>query len=176
MTDAFVYYNAGTIRDIRFNIQYNKVHYEETVFGTVCVYNAGTIQGVVADGYIILKVVGGSAAIVGGFVGQDLGGTFTNSVQEPNYEVSSINNIQMAVVATQINAGGFVGRITGHTFLSYLISNGDIICTGGSVLAGTVAGAVLNTGVTFENEIEASARVYVNNEDRTRKYGFNINQ
>lgn len=176
LTDAFVYYNAGTIRDIRFNIQYNKVHYEETVFGTVCVYNAGTIQGVVADGYIILKVVGGSAAIVGGFVGQDLGGTFTNSVQEPNYEVSSINNIQMSVVATQINAGGFVGRITGHTFLSYLISNGDIICTGGSVLAGTVAGAVLNTGVTFENEIEASARVYVNNEDRTRKYGFNINQ
>jgi hypothetical protein len=175
MTNAFVYHNAGTIRDIRLDIAFNETRNSDTVMGTVAVYNSGTIQGVTAEGHIILRVTGSRMAIVGGFVGHDLGGRIiSSSAQEPSYELSSINGVVLSITASQINAGGFVGRITGPTLLSYLISNGDIICNGGSVTAGTIAGAVLNSGMIFDNEIEFTAVVIINGEENTHEYGFDI--
>lgn len=177
MTNALVYHNAGTIRDIRLDIAFNETRNTDTVIGTVAIYNSGTIQGVTAEGHIILRVTGSRMAIVGGFVGHDLGGTITQSgthAQDPSYELSSINGVILSVSGSQINAGGFVGRITGPTLLSYLISNGDIICNGGSVTAGTIAGAVLSTGMVFENEIDSNAVVLVNGVDNTKQYGFYI--
>lgn len=178
LNDSLIYFNAGRIEDLRIHIEYDRVHYTDTTFGAIAVYNSGRIQSVVAEGIINIRVNGGAQAIVGGFVGCDLGGELLSEygVQQPSYELSSINAIFITVIASQINAGGFVGRISGPTILSYLISEGDLLCIGGSVLAGTIAGAVLDSGMTFENEIESAARVIVNYVDVTQEYGFNINQ
>ncbi|MFW5780306.1 MAG: hypothetical protein ACOCWI_02515, partial [Bacillota bacterium] len=183
LTDALIYHNAGAIRDLRIEIFYNEVKNTDTTFGAVAIYNSGTIQGVNAEGYISLRVTGNRTAIVGGLVGQDLGGEYLEAedgdyeLENPSRELSSINNIALVITASTINAGGFIGRVTGPTFLSYIISDADIVCTGGAVSAGTVAGTVFSGGMIYEHQIEDTAsKVYVNGVENTKEYGFNINE
>ncbi|MGB4033594.1 MAG: hypothetical protein WBM21_02000 [Christensenellales bacterium] len=183
LTDALIYHlgEIGTIRDLRLQINYNKVSNTDLVFGAVAIYNSGTIQSVNSEGYISVRVLGNKTAIVGGFVGIDLGGYYIQGeqgeeYQVPSRELSSINNTVLSIAASTINVGGFVGRVVGPTELSYIISDADIICTGGSISAGTIAGTVLSGGVTYDHQIEdTAARVYINGIENTKQYGFNIN-
>ena len=172
MTDSLVYYNAGTIEDLKLDIRYQKSFNEDVIFGGVAVYNTGSIKGLTVEGNIIIEVNGSNRAEVGGFVGNDLGGEIIGDL---SYELSSISSLGIFVTSNQIYAGGFIGKVIGETVLSYVISDGMIYCSGGTILAGTIGGVVIDDGATYNNHIETSAQVFINGEEDTKEFGFNIN-
>lgn len=161
LNNALVYFNAGTISNLRIHTVYSLIASSDVVFGAVAIYNNGTLQNLVVEGDITIMALGTRSVVVGGMVGQSLGG----SISGESTVVSSMTGTNITVSAAEVSIGGVVGEIKATTTLNYLVSNGSISGYGLVVNAGTIAGAIYDGSTINQNEIAASAVIYINGID-----------